>query len=528
MMNYKKIFAFIVVVQLFSNCVRVEKYNKSISENLSEQQQIEDINYLQNKIYKNQPAIDLFIQKDALNKKFDSLRQLAKTPKKSNELFLNVAPVVYSIKQGHNYVGTVTLKLNKKETKRITKLGRNPYSQFDYYFEADKLYVLNNFSNDTLIPKGAEILKIGQLTPQQIKGKYRNTLVSDGFNTTYYNYSFAKKVPLYAQVEQGIADSLRFQFKFKDSIFERTIYRPNFKKNNLVAKENKNVKKIRNNKELKAKNKAERKKKALYGYDTFKKQLNRELTFKTNDSTTAVMKIRGFSTGHYKDFYKQSFGLLQKKQTKILILDLRNNPGGKLSDITTLASYFTNQPYQLIEPPFLAKRSALWQTTYFKGVPVLAWPFVVSTFPIIKIVEYIRPKKNNQGNYTYSLKASKMHEPNPLNFKGKVYVLINGGSFSASCIISAHLKTLKNVTFVGEETGGGANQTTAGRMPTFEMPHSKLNFSILLMDIRPKNQTEIFGRGIMPDVPINYTINDILNNTDSQMEWIEKDISSKK
>jgi C-terminal processing protease CtpA/Prc len=237
------------------------------------------------------------------------------------------------------------------------------------------------------------------------------------------------------------------------------------------------------------------------------------------------MKIRGFSTGNYKDFYKQSFELLQKKQTKTLILDLRNNPGGKLNDINNLASYFTDKTYQLIEPAFLARRSALWQSSYFKGAPLIAIPFMASAFPIIKTIEYVRPKKNDKGNYTYAMKASKMQKPNPLNFKGKVYVLINGGSFSASCIISAHLKTLKNVTFVGEETGGGANQTTAGRMPTFEMPNSKLNFSVLLMDIRPKNQTEIFGRGIMPDIPINYTINDVRNNTDSQMEWIEKDIS---
>jgi len=527
-MNYKRIIAFIVVVQLFSNCASVEKYNKSISENLSEQQQIEDINYLQNKIYKNQPAIDLFIKKDALDKKFDSLRQLAKTPKKSNEFFLSVAPVVYSIKQGHNFVGTVTRKLNKKETKRITKLGKNPYSQFDYFYEGNKLYILNNFSKDTLIPIGTEVLKIEQLTPQQIKEKYQNTLVSDGFNTTYYSYSFAKKVPVYAQVELGIVDSLKYQFKFKDSIFERTIYRPNFKKNNSSTKKNKIVKKTGNKQELKAKNKIERKKKALYGYDSFRKQYNRELTFKTNDSSVAVMKIRGFSIGNYKDFYKQSFELLQKKQTKTLILDLRNNPGGKLNDINNLASYFTDKTYQLIEPAFLARRSALWQSSYFKGAPLIAIPFMASAFPIIKTIEYVRPKKNDKGNYTYAMKASKMQKPNPLNFKGKVYVLINGGSFSASCIISAHLKTLKNVTFVGEETGGGANQTTAGRMPTFEMPNSKLNFSVLLMDIRPKNQTEIFGRGIMPDIPINYTINDVRNNTDSQMEWIEKDISRKK
>lgn len=532
MMNFKKILIFLALIQLFLNCASVEKYNKSISENLSEEQQIEDINYLQKKIYKYQPSIDLFIKKDALDKKFDSLRQLSKTPKKSNEFYLSVAPVVYSIKQGHNFVGPVTKKLDKKELKRLIKLGRNPYSQFDYFFENDKLYVFHNFSEDTLIPKGAEVLKIGEFTPQQIKEKYWKTMVSDGFNTTFYKYSFARRISMYAQAEMGIIDSLKYQFKFKDSIFERTIYRPNFKKNkiaeeNTSLKKDSIVKKKINKQELKAKNKADLKKKALYGYDSERKQYNRELTFKTIDSSVAVIKIRNFSTGNYKDFYRQSFELLQKKQIKTLILDLRNNPGGKLNDIKNLASYFTDKPYQLIEPVNLTKRNSLWQSNYFTGAPIWTYPFLASAYPVIKTIEFVKPKKNNLGNYTYSVSASRLHNPSPNNFKGKVYVLINGGSFSASCLIAAHLKTLKNVTFVGEETGGGANQTTAGRMPMFQMPNSKLNFNVLLMDNRPKNQSEEFGRGIMPDLTINYTINDVINNTDSQMEWINREIEER-
>lgn len=525
-MNFNKILFFVVLIQFFSNCASIEKYNKSISENLSEQQQLEDINYLQNKIYKYQPAIDLFIPKNALDKKFDSLRQLTNTPKKSNEFYLSIAPVVYSIKQGHNFVGPVTKKLDKKESKRITKLGRNPYSQFDYLFENDKLYLLNNFSKDTLIPKGAEVLKIGELTPQQIKEKYWKTIVSDGFNTTFYKYSFAKRISMYAQIEMGIVDSLKYQFKFKDSVFERTIYRPNFKKNNTIVKKDSLSKKQINQKELKVKNRVERKKKALYGYDSERKQYNRELIFKSNDSSVAIIKIRNFSTGNYKDFYKQSFDSLQKKQITTLILDLRNNPGGKLNDIKKLASYFTDKPYQLIEPVNLTKRNSLWQSNYFTGAPFWAYPFLATAYPVFKTIEFVRPK-NNQGNYTYSVSASRLHEPSPNNFKGKVYVLINGGSFSASCLISAHLKTLKNVTFVGEETGGGANQTTAGRMPMFELTNSKLNFNVLLMDNRSKNQSEEFGRGIMPDVTINYTINDVINNTDPQMEWINREIEGR-
>ncbi|MFY7811204.1 MAG: S41 family peptidase [Flavobacterium sp.] len=505
----------------------MEKYNKSISENLTKQQQIEDINYLQKKIYKYQPAIDLFISKEALDKKFDSIKQLTKTPKKSNELYLDIVSVVNSIKQGHNFVSLVAKKLTKKELKKITKLGRNPYSQLDYLFENDQLFVLHNFSKDTLIPNGAEVLKIGELTPLQIKKKYWKSIVSDGFNTTFYNYSFAKRISIFAQAEIGIVDSLKYQFKFKDSVFERVIYRPNFKKEKTIVKKDTIAKKVLNQKELKIKAKADRKKKALLGYDSEKKQYNKELTFKNNDSTVAVLQIRNFMTGNYKEFYQQTFELLQKKQTKTLILDLRNNPGGRLNEIKVLASYFTDKPYQLIEPVEITQRTSLWETTYLKGAPILLYPFILPAYPFIKAVEYIKPKKNEKGTFNYQLSASKIQQPSKYNYKGKIYVLINGGSFSASCLLATYLKSIKNVTFVGEETGGGANQTTAGRMPFYELPHSKLNFNVLLMDIKPTNKSETFGRGIIPDVTINYSINDLVNKIDPQMEWIEKDIKNK-
>jgi hypothetical protein len=47
------------------------------------------------------------------------------------------------------------------------------------------------------------------------------------------------------------------------------------------------------------------------------------------------------------------------------------------------------------------------------------------------------------------------------------------------------------------------------------------------MDIKPTNKSETFGRGIIPDVTINYSINDLVNKKDPQMEWIEKDIKNK-
>jgi C-terminal processing protease CtpA/Prc len=48
------------------------------------------------------------------------------------------------------------------------------------------------------------------------------------------------------------------------------------------------------------------------------------------------------------------------------------------------------------------------------------------------------------------------------------------------------------------------------------------------MDIRPTHKSEIFGRGIMPDVEIKNTFKDWIENKDPQMDWIEKDIEKTK
>ena len=110
-------------------------------------------------------------------------------------------------------------------------------------------------------------------------------------------------------------------------------------------------------------------------------------------------------------------------------------------------------------------------------------------------------------------------------YKGKIYILINGGSFSATSLLAANMHTLKNVTFVGEETGGSKNIWTAGIMKTITLPESKLSLTYGYVPAFFGDITNINGRGLMPDIPINYTIDDVLANKDLEMEWVLKDIA---
>ncbi|HJS01584.1 MAG TPA: S41 family peptidase, partial [Flavobacterium sp.] len=112
-------------------------------------------------------------------------------------------------------------------------------------------------------------------------------------------------------------------------------------------------------------------------------------------------------------------------------------------------------------------------------------------------------------------------------FTGKIYVLINGGSFSASSVLSTKLKGTNRATFIGEETGGEYNGTVAGLMPKIELPNSKVQVRIGLMYVNASEKTDLTGHGIYPDVTILPTIEDRINNNDPELNYVLEVIKEK-
>ncbi|WP_293741259.1 S41 family peptidase [uncultured Pedobacter sp.] len=130
-----------------------------------------------------------------------------------------------------------------------------------------------------------------------------------------------------------------------------------------------------------------------------------------------------------------------------------------------------------------------------------------------------------------SRSAFELITPHPFAFKGKIYVLIDGGTFSAGSLLAANLKALKNVTFVGEETGGSKNVWTALTLKSLSLPTSQLLIRYGTLPAFFGDITRIDGRGLMPDVEITYQIEDELAARDLELDWVlkdmEKDISGR-
>lgn len=155
--------------------------------------------------------------------------------------------------------------------------------------------------------------------------------------------------------------------------------------------------------------------------------------------------------------------LLQSRNKKGFIIDLRSNPGGLLSNAISISS--------LLLP---------------RGV-------IVSTV--------------DRDGYKETQRASGM----PVTNKPLV-VLINKGSASASEIMSGALKDNKRAVLVGERSFGKGLVQEINRLP------NDSGVNITIQKYLTPNGTDINKKGIEPDITVELTDDDIKNKDDKQLK----------
>jgi len=212
-------------------------------------------------------------------------------------------------------------------------------------------------------------------------------------------------------------------------------------------------------------------------YNLTSEEASKRLKGKAN--TTVKVKVfrerlTQFGDNVYPDM-KKALEDLQTKGMKGLILDLRSNPGGELGQSIKIASMFIE-----------------------KGK-------IVST----------RQKKGEESVYS---REGKYFGNFPM------VVLINGGSASASEIVSGALKDHKRATLIGEKTFGKGSVQTLLPLPDGD------GIKITIAKYYTPNGISIDGTGIEPDTKIEdkdyYLISDgtITNIDESQQKENKKEI----
>lgn len=184
-----------------------------------------------------------------------------------------------------------------------------------------------------------------------------------------------------------------------------------------------------------------------------------------------------FLSDFHGDYLKNEFPgiIMYLKNTKGLIIDIRQKRGGDYQTVLSIVRWFLTSP---IQPPRL----------YLLGMLIEQSP--------------IEP----QDPFTYS---------NP------VVVLINGSTFSAGEVTTEILKQLPNVTVIGDTTGGGG-VASSGSPPEAVGEHrlpSGKRIYIGTGYIERYDGLPFEWIGIPPDIRVVQTEKDIEAGRDKQLEY---------
>lgn len=219
-----------------------------------------------------------------------------------------------------------------------------------------------------------------------------------------------------------------------------------------------------------------------------------------DDPRAALLRIRTFAADEitgagldYDEFLTTSFEAIQSAGVRDLLLDLRGNDGGRDSYGALLLSHLVDRPFPYYRRLETRTRGiSFWRSTNLDATfnerfaagllprPGGGWVLPVSRHPNLAL-----------------------QSPRPPTFTGRVWVLIDGGTFSTAAELCAVLRSLRRAVFVGEETGGTYEGNSSGTFAILTLPHSGVRVVVPLVRYllagRPAARA---GRGVLPDHPV--------------------------
>lgn len=435
----------------------------------------------------------LYTSKEVFDSIFKKANEKLPTLKNTREFYNLIAGIHTKINCGHSSFytsGDIFSELKNNAT--------NAFFPFKVKFLKDTLVVAQNYGK---LKKGTQILSINRNTIKKITAETFKLLSSDGYNTTFK----------YRQLEDDFSTNYFLAFGPQEKF--TIAYLHNSDKETCTV-------------ELPGIPKSELEKTSTESH--YEKPYYIEYV----DDNTVLLTVNTFSTETRKNqkkffrFLKNSFSEINKKGIKNLILDIRENTGGDDGNDMELASYlidthFKENKYRKLGtvdnlPPYPQYLLRQWYDMMELDADSTPETIQKTMKKMVK-EEMI---KGDDGAYYWREDKVIHRDPAKNKFKGNVFVLTSGSVFSGGGLFSALVRDKSNAIFIGEETGGGYYRHT-GSIPLFyNLPNSKLIFSIFIVINEQDVDQKLFpeGSGTVPHYKVYPTIKEFINGRDAVLE----------
>ena len=445
----------------------------------SPQQIREDMTLLKNNFMKFHPAMDYTISAENYQKLYDSLSNHLHDSLSYFEAFRYISPLVISMHDGHTSIHHAknTFKKNMVSVPIFLRKIANDY------------YISYNCSEDTTLMRGAKLLAVDDVKMDEVVRKISTLISRDADNQTSVDYYATFSFNTFYLKYFGEKDSVKLSFQPLD-------------KDSVVNKKIKCLSSKQISKNLKAR---------------YKWAIRANLSVKLIDtlSRVGILNITSFSAHgkfldigqwKFKRLLHKQFANIKKANIKHLIVDMRGNGGGFIPNIKRLMKYLAPEPFTLSD-------TVAFRTTAFAKVARPVWSILS---PII--IKSIFPKRENGWYYHVSKRQTKPYEN--LRFKGDVYFLMNGGSYSATTFTLALANDMGIGKFIGEQAGGSNWGSFAATWYDFKLPHTRIKVHEPLFKIQHKllnNRCNTLF--LQPDYLLGKPLSDFKNKHDNYIDF---------
>jgi hypothetical protein len=451
----------------------------------------EDLRYLDKKIVNWYPGLGYYTPEEQYKSYQDSLQHALPDSLGYLPFYRQVTSLISQHKDGH--IGATHRKKYSGKSTRYLPL---------HIRQADeKYYIVFNVSADSNVCRGDEILSIDGQPIKELHdlfadrfrtgadseiptGRYYRNLIY--FRSSYFNWFGEKDSVLVSYVPAVGSDTITRYLRCQTSSAAASYLRRRY------------IQDLSPNQNLR-----------LYELD--------------DNNTTAILNVSTFAKFEKKDplnlkfkkRLKTVFKTVQDKGYENLVIDLRSNGGGAVQNSGRLLSYLLPEPFSVMSGSTL-KPKAIWPYLTMDLNPAMPFAFLLN----------YRWDKENKVWRTRKTKRKKFKPEKKYPFRGNLYLLSNGASYSATVSVLAHVKNQGVGSIVGEMPGGAYWGDFAGRFKIVRLPNSKIRVRIplktLYHDISPSNRLEI-----QPNFPIASTYEDLITpGRDYGIDYVRKLITT--
>ena len=465
---------------------------------LTKEQVLEDYEILKNVMTKAHPSLYEYTSQsewDELFKNFE-LEKL-QTIQNKGDFYKSITELTDHVRDGHFIVMRPQLASIPKFFPLLLKIIDG------------KLYT---DTDDFGIPLGSEIASIDGIDGEELRKKLMKYAPSDGFNTSKKDRQLEREFGILHFYEFAAKPTYKIIYKTpSNQVFTKNIDSQSFeeigKRFPTRSSYFSSYHKSENKSEF-VKNTLGKKEPFLYFIDSLK---------------TAVLTINAFGLeqARFQSELKDLFKEIKQKKAKQLIIDLRQNEGGYPENANFVFSYIARESFiqpnsqHVITPQIPHKEHSR---------EIMNGDSYESFFE-----KYFQDASKTENEWViYAPENEVSMLPAKKGYKGQVYVLVGGRTFSAASSFALNCKN-QGIPLIGEETGGGYYFHTGVYPVVYELPHSKIKLMMSLVKIKKyvKDKSVKKGSGVLPDVEIQLSVQDLIEGKDSQLDYVLQLIKKK-